>query len=188
MQHCPTDGKVEFIEVGSAAGVDFQHFRADVFFNIGGGAAAADYDGDGWTDIYVANSKGPNALYQNDGDGTFTEVAASAGVDDPDSRSNAAGWGDYDNDGNIDLFVTNFGTSKLFRNNGDGTFMDVTEEAGVKDPNVQHRTTGVAWGDYNQDGNLDLLIVRWITEDDPMVMIERDFEPLVRSMALYHNN
>ena len=182
------DGAVKFSEVAAPAGVAFQHFRDDVFFNIGGGGAAADYNNDGLLDIYVTNSKGANALYRNNGDGTFDDVSNAAGVEDPTGRSNAAGWGDYNNDGHIDLFVSNFGTSKLFRNDGDGTFTEVTVEAGVKDPNSQHRTTGVAWGDYDQDGNLDLLIVRWLTEDDPMVMVTREFETLVRSLALYHNN
>ena len=184
----PPTGEIKFSDVAKESQVDFHHFRADVFFNIGGGTAAADFNNDGWIDIYAANSRGNNALYRNNGDGSFTNVAIEAGVADPDGHSNAAGWGDYDNDGNIDLFLTNFGTSKLFQNNGDGTFSDVTENAGVEDPNIQFRSTGVAWGDYDQDSYLDLLIVRWITEDDPMVMVERDFEPLVRAMVLYRNN
>jgi hypothetical protein len=115
-------------------------------------------------------------------------VAVAARVDVPTGRDNGAGWGDYDNDGDLDLFVASFGTSKLFRNNGDSTFIDVTDEAGVGDPNNQHRSIGVAWGDYDQDANLDLMVVRWITEDDPMVMITRAFQPLVRALVLYHNN
>lgn len=187
---CSTEptGAIEFDEIAAKSNTDFHHYRAEVFFNIGGGAAASDYNNDGWIDLYVINSRGNNALYHNNGDGTFSDVATQAGVADPEGHGNAAGWGDYDNDGNVDIFLTNFGTSKLYRNNGDGTFSDMTEAAGVSDPNIQFRSTGVAWGDYDQDGYLDLLIVRWITEDDPMVMVERDFEPLVRSMSLFRNN
>ena len=179
---------ITFTDVAGAAGVDFHHTRDDSRFNIGGGAAAGDYNGDGLLDIYVTNSAGANALYLNNGDGTFTDVAEAAGVDDPTGHGNSAGWGDYDNDGDLDLFVSSFGASKLFRNSGDRTFIDVTVAAGLGDPDAEHRTTGITWGDYDRDAYLDLLVVRYVSEADPQVFISRDFTTAVRSLALYHNN
>ena len=134
------DATISFTDVTARFGVDFHHNRDDAPFNIGGGAAAGDYDNDGLLDIYVTNSRGDNALYRNNGHGTFTDVATDAGVDDPTGRGNGAGWGDYDNDGDLDLFVANFGSSQLFRSNGDGSFTDATAEAGVGDPDGEYRT------------------------------------------------
>lgn len=184
----PTVTRISFIDVASSAGVDLRHTRDESFFNLGGGAAVGDYNTDGLLDIYVTNSAGANALYRNNGDETFTDVAKAAGLDDPLGKGNGAGWGDYDNDGDLDLFVANYGSSKLFRNHGDGSFVDVTMEAGVGDPDDEYRTTGVTWGDYNMDGNLDLLVVRHISEaDDPLFEL-RDFPNAVRPLALYRNS
>jgi len=168
--------------------------------NTGWGMAAAwaDYDGDGWPDLYVANEFGGNALYHNERDGTFSERAATAGVVDGGAGMGAA-WGDVDGDGNLDLFVSNMHAnsawalfhpdfpapipwfyrllgfftdevqrrsddiidrltrgSTLYRNDGDGTFTDVSDAAGVRD---------AQWGwsaeflDYDNDGRLDLYAV-----------------------------
>ena len=157
-----------FNQVAEQAGVAFQHSRDQDFFNLGGGAAAADFNGDGWLDLYVTNSKGPNALYRNNRDGTFSNIAPQAGVANGTGDSYGAAWGDYNNDGLLDLYVANYGSSRLFRNNGDETFTDVTEAAGVSDPGPDYRTTGAVWGDYDGDGNLDLLVVRHIKPTGPM--------------------
>jgi hypothetical protein len=152
------------------------------------GVATADYDGDGWVDVYVT-CLGPNHLYKNNGDGTFTDVTQKAGVDDP-RWSTGAAFGDYDNDGDLDLFVTNyvdfrtkdlpeFGKGKfcqyrgvpvqcgprglpgagdsLFRNNGDGTFTDVTRSAGVSDPDGRFGMSAL-WSDLDEDGWMDLYV------------------------------
>ena len=155
---------ISFVERAAEAGIVFEHVRDDAVINLGGGTAAGDYNGDGYLDIYLTNSVGPNSLYRNNGDGTFTDVAPAAGVADSDAKGYGVGWADYDNDGDLDLFVANFGASKLFRNDGNDTFTDVTTASGVTDPDADHRTMGVAWGDYNADGFLDLLIVRHLVE------------------------
>jgi enediyne biosynthesis protein E4 len=161
-----------FTEVASEAGVAFQHTRDDNLLNLGGGAAAGDFNNDGWIDLYVTNSAGPNALYRNDADGTFTDIAVPAGVADAGGRGHGVAWGDFDNDGFLDLYVANYGSSRLFRNNGDETFTDVTTAAGVADPGPDYRTTGAVWGDYDKDGLLDLLIVRHVDAVGPLFTID----------------
>jgi hypothetical protein len=122
--------------------------------NSGTGEATAwcDYDDDGDQDLYLANASGYNVLYRNNGEGTFTDYTDSAGIMDP-GNSYGCGWGDYDNDGDFDLYVGRNGSNKLYRNNGDGTFEDATLEAGVGHPGF---TLGVSWADYDNDGWLDL--------------------------------
>jgi VCBS repeat protein/ASPIC/UnbV protein len=137
------------------------------------GLAWGDYDNDGLLDLYVSrgssNGQGNqnNSLYHNNGDGTFTDVAAAAGADDG-TDTWAAVWGDYDNDGFLDLFVARPGTGVigpgnaniLYHNNGDGTFTDVATEEGValEDGQITSAHKLAAWGDYNDDGFLDLCV------------------------------
>ncbi len=131
----------------------------------GGGGLFFDYNNDGWLDIYFvtggpADFYGPktpskNALYRNNGDGTFTDVADKAGVacGQLGQFGMGAAAADFDGDGWQDLYVTNYGKNVLFRNKGDGTFADVTELAGVGAPNW---STCATWFDYDNDGKLDL--------------------------------
>ena len=128
----------------------------------------ADYDNDGHVDVFVMRGgwlaeygRHPNSLLRNNGDGTFTDVTFDAGLGEVHYPSQTASWGDYDNDGDLDLYVGNETTpalvapSQLFRNNGNGTFTDVAEAAGV----INHRwTKAVVWGDYNGDRLLDLYV------------------------------
>jgi hypothetical protein len=114
----------------------------------------ADYDRDGWVDLFQADGSA-DLLYHNDGDGTFTELAQQAGVTDG-AFSNDGVWGDYDGDGWPDLYVGNEGADRLYRNDGDGTFTDVTSTAGVTDPN---ESQSACWGDHDADGWLDLYVV-----------------------------
>ncbi len=158
-----------FTEVASQSGIDFQHINGSTgrFYYpeaYGSGVVFLDYDNDGDQDLYLVNSAAlpgfiesfepTNALYRNNGDGTFADVTTQAGVGD-------RGYGlgvcaaDYDNDGHIDLYVTNFGPNVLYRNNGDGTFVDVTAQAGVGDPRM---STSAAFADYDGDGYLDLYV------------------------------
>ena len=140
----------------------------------GSGVCWLDYNGDGWMDLYLVNgatvaqlqgkaqSQTTNHLYRNNGNGTFTDVTAAAGVP-------GRGWGfgcvaaDYDNDGRTDLFITNFGSNILYRNRGNGTFEDVTVKAGVGGGQIWH--AGAAFGDYDLDGNLDLFVPGYLDFD-----------------------
>jgi hypothetical protein len=135
---------------------------------MGPGVAFLDYDRDGWMDAYFVNS-GPsdfykpkeplrNALYRNNGDGTFTDVTEKAGVGGGTFGMGAAA-GDYDNDGDSDLFVTSYGTAVLYRNEGNGRFTDVTDKAGVAAPGW---TTSAVWFDFDGDGRLDLFACSFV--------------------------
>ena len=136
-----------FTEVAASAGVAFAHRRGYDLMPFGGGVAVADFDGDGLLDICVTSSVGANALYRNLGGLRFVDVAAKAWVEDAASRSNGACAADYDNDGDVDLYVGNYGPSRLFRNGGDATFEEVTAAAGLSESGRNLRTMGCAWGD-----------------------------------------
>src|SRR5215813_6429374 len=136
-------GPVKFTDITKAAGISFVHFKGNqgTAINLeefGPGVCVADFDGDGWPDIYLVNgrdrySRGisvQNALYRNNKDGTFSDITGKAGVPGTGYGLGCI-WGDYDNDGYPDLFVTQYGGNVLYHNNGDGTFNDVTDKAGV---------------------------------------------------------
>jgi hypothetical protein len=146
---------------------------------IGSGVALLDYDNDGWLDIYLVNgatydslsgkTTPPHAaLFHNNHDGTFTDVAEKAGVQN-DRWGYGVAVGDYDNDGWPDLYVTNFGKNRLYHNNHDGTFTDVAEKAGVT---LGNWSTGPTFGDYDGDGLLDIFVpgyVHWDLAHPPSV-------------------
>ncbi|MEO8126707.1 MAG: CRTAC1 family protein [Bryobacteraceae bacterium] len=136
---------------------------------MGPGVAFVDYDNDGWMDIFLVNSgecdfyrptkKPQNGLYRNNRDGTFSDVTKAAGVGGGDSFGMGVAVGDYDNDGYPDLFVTAYGRCTLYRNNGNGTFTDVTAKAGVATPGW---TTSAVWFDFDGDGLLDLFVCSFV--------------------------
>ncbi|HYK37764.1 MAG TPA: CRTAC1 family protein [Alloacidobacterium sp.] len=139
--------------------------KAYIVESLGNGVALLDYDNDGWLDIYLVNGmtydamsgKAPAphaALFHNNHDGTFTNVAAQAGVTN-DRWGVGVAVGDYDNDGWPDLYVTNVGKNRLYHNNHDGTFNDMAEKAGVA---LGTWSTGPTFGDYDGDGRLDLFV------------------------------
>ena len=141
----------------------------------GAGVGLIDYDNDGWMDIYIVNGSTFNALdgketpphaalFHNNHDGTFTDVAEKAGVTN-DRWGFGVAIADYDNDGWPDIFVSNWGANRLYHNNHDGTFTDVAEKAGVAlaDPAAWH--TGATWGDYDGDGRLDLFVAGYLHYD-----------------------
>ena len=138
----------------------------------GAGVALIDYDNDGWLDIYLVNGsndaaldgKAPSphaALFHNNRDGTFTNVAMKAGVTN-DRWGYGAVVADFDNDGWPDIYVTNFGKNRLYHNNHDGTFTDVAEKAGVA---LGTWSTGATFGDYDGDGRLDLFVAGYVHYD-----------------------
>ena len=181
--------KTIFEDVTDLAGVRFTHHEVETEIQpIGAGVLVFDYNNDDLEDIYVTDSIGANALFRNNGDGAFTNTAADAGVDDPDGHSNGGCAADYDNDGDTDLYLTNYGTSKLFSNDGNGAFIDVTDDARLGDADVSLRSSGCAWGDYDRDGFLDLIVVRHLKELAPDTLVSGDFYLAVGLVALYHAN
>jgi enediyne biosynthesis protein E4 len=147
--------------------------------SMGGGVAMFDYNNDGHLDLFFVNGaqiqdpmprgglpdkSNPrywNRLYRNNGAGTFTDVTEAAGVEGH-SYGMGVAVGDYDNDGNVDLLVTNLGGNILYHNNGDGTFTDVTAKAGVGGSGW---CTGACFVDYDRDGRLDLIVTRYVEWD-----------------------
>ena len=121
----------------------------------GFGAAWGDYDNDGDLDLYLARSGQTNRLYHNNGNGTFTNVAGSARVDDVGDGRGVA-WGDYDNDGYLDLYLVSENVNRLYRNDGAGGFTEVGDQLDVDDSSFG---ISAAWGDFNRDGWLDLYVV-----------------------------
>jgi hypothetical protein len=138
----------------------------------GSGIGLIDYDNDGWLDIYVVNGSTFDALdgketpphaalFHNNHDGTFTDVAAQAGVTN-DRWGMGVAIADYDNDGWPDIYVTNWGKNRLYHNNHDGTFTDLAEKAGVT---LGNWSSGATWGDYDGDGRLDLFVAGYLHFD-----------------------
>jgi enediyne biosynthesis protein E4 len=165
-------------EVSKTAGVNFVHqaptldHRLDHIMpqvaSMGAGVSIADFDRDGWADIYVTNSGegSKNSLFRNMGDGTFKDFAAELGVADLNQVgtgvSMGAVWGDYDNDGYEDLFVYKWGRPELFHNDAGKTFTRVTDKAGL--PSWVNANTAI-WFDYDNDGLLDLFLGGYYAED-----------------------
>jgi len=190
----PDYPRVSFIDASKEAGIEFQHFYGKRSIQLpedmGSGAAWGDYDNDGWLDLFVANEVGPLsmgtdqirdspahcALYHNQGDGTFNEVSAQAGVS-LRAWAMAPAWGDYDNDGALDLFVSSYGKNRLYRNNGNGTFSEESIKAGIGEH--EGYWAGASWGDFNRDGFIDLYVcgyVQYSPQDDQVSSLQYDVE------------
>src|SRR5882724_604140 len=155
-------------------------------------ASWVDYDCDGFLDLFIPNNAGgifdrhvPNRLFHNNGDGTFTEVTNEAGVGGI-LPAIGSSWGDYNNDGYPDLFVSGMGHAQLLRNNGDGTFTDVSAQAGLTDPAIG---TVCAWCDYDNDGWLDVLQFVWSDYEDVIHTMKTGRGPHDgKPLRIYHNN
>ena len=171
-------GTVVFEDATKAAGLSsWRHVMGTpqkkyILETDGSGVGLIDYDNDGWLDIYLVNGSTYDALsgkttpphaalFHNNHDGTFTDVAEQAGVSN-DRWGFGVAIGDFDNDGWPDIFVANFGKNRLYRNNHDGTFTDVAEKAGVT---LGNWSDGASWGDYDGDGRLDLFVSGYVHDD-----------------------
>jgi hypothetical protein len=174
-------------DASDKAGINFRHSFGEkklssIMEATGSGCVWFDYNNDGWLDLYVLSGRymegvtkfskpdgtdATNHLYRNNGDGTFADVTAQAGVPGKDFGMGATA-GDYDNDGWEDLFVTNYASSILYHNNGNGTFTDVTAKAGVQNPRFG---VGTAFFDYDRDGYLDLYVGNYIKFDPNAKML-----------------
>ena len=177
-----------FVDVSLGAGIDFQYNFGDYTYeNIlessGSGITVFDCDGDGYLDLYMMNGTWldgisdeegkvfldtPNRLYRNLGDGTFEEIAKSAGVNDQ-HWSMAAGAIDYDVDGDVDLYLLNYGPNIFYQNNGDGTFSDITQKLCLQGPDSLNGypkwSVGVSFWDYNLDGLMDAFVGNFLAFD-----------------------
>ena len=172
----PTVVTSRFTEVTASSGISFavafSHRPDDVFDvpHFSGGVASGDYDDDGDIDLFVVRGNvGPNLLYRNRGDNTFEDVAAGAGLANTRSafqnyRHSGPAFADMDGDGDLDLFIGGVqgDPSFVFRNNGDGTFTDVTAGSGIDRLRSQQNVSS-AFGDYDLDGDVDLLLAHWGT-------------------------
>ena len=206
-----------FEDVTTASGIRFKHqasrtSRKYLPESMGAGLAIFDYDNDGWLDLFFVNGaklqdpmprgsspdksdpRNWNRLYHNNRDGTFTDITEKAGLQGRLYGMGVA-TGDYDNDGNVDLLVTNLGGNILYHNNGDGSFTDVTAKAGV---GGNGWCTGACFVDYDRDGRLDLIVSRYVQWDFSDVYCGEhrpgyraychpdQFEPITHLM--FHNN
>ena len=207
--------RVTFTDVTTQSGIASWHFSGtrstQLPEDMGSGVAWGDYDQDGWIDLFLVNMPGPiglsdsarrasparSMLYHNNGDGTFTDVTAAAGIDFT-GWGMAAAWGDYDNDGRPDLLITAFGRNVLYHNDGQGHFSDRSRQAGLTED--EGFWAGAAWGDYDRDGYLDLYVAGYVqfvqrepTErtahgeiDEPASINPSSFRP--ERNLLFHNN
>jgi Flp pilus assembly protein TadD len=211
----PDYPRITFVDVTRDAGIQFRQFwgqrSSQIPEDMGSGAAWGDYNNDGWPDLFLVNVVGPItltseavrrsparcALYRNNRDGTFTDVGVEAGVD-LQVWGMGAEWGDYDNDGWLDLVVSTYGENVLYHNKGDGTFSDRTRAAALA--GRRGFWSGVAWADYDRDGFLDLYVtgyVKYSRPSEPTASGQYDVEnpasinpnafPPERNL-LYHNN
>jgi hypothetical protein len=202
---------VQFTDVAAAAGIRFTHYKGakgvpTILEEAGPGVCVGDFDSDGWPDIYFVNGRDlygrgvtvRNALYRNNGNGTFTDVTDRAGVGGTGYGLGCV-WGDYDNDGHPDLYVTQYGRNVLYRNRGGGMFEDMTAKArvdGMDFGTLFH--SGATFFDYDRDGFLDLYVggyARFLPNSRRTCRLGPDVESSCLPQAyggtapvLYHNN
>jgi hypothetical protein len=171
------NGDGTFTDVTAKAGLSHAVHRTH-------SAVWADYDNDGWLDVFVGHEESPSALFRNRGDGTFEDVAHAAGVD-AKAFTKGAAWGDYDGDGRPDLYVSNFGSENfLYHNQGDGTFRERARELGVLRPIMSFPTW---FWDYDNDGRLDLFVASFMPSVTEIARFYLGRPAQAESMKLYRN-
>lgn len=172
-----------FTDVTDAAGISFKHSFGDfdlsnIVEGTGAGVVVFDFDGDGWQDLYflcgrwnkeVNDNRGrslrgklSNRLYRNNRDGTFADVTEKADVGGGESFGCGGSAADFDNDGDLDLYVCNYGPNVFYRNNSDGTFTDISQSSGLAD---SRWSLSAPWFDYNNDGRLDIYVCNYLEYD-----------------------
>ena len=166
----------QFVDIARSAGVEFRHTSGaspekHLVETMGSGGLFFDYDSDGWLDIFLVDGgsladaavarQARHRLFRNRGDGTFADVSERSGIRHSQYGMGACA-GDYDGDGRIDLYITNFGANALYRNTGNGAFADVTRAARVGDARW---STGCAFADLDRDGDLDLWVTNYVAAD-----------------------
>ncbi|MCH9651691.1 MAG: CRTAC1 family protein [Deltaproteobacteria bacterium] len=194
--------ELPFVDVADQLGIRMRHGpgpRSRILpEDTGSGLAWGDIDGDGDFDLYVVNfpaqggSSSPsgeaewNRLFRNDGD-RFSDLTAVSGTADPEGFGMGASFADFDDDGDVDLYVTNWGPNRLFRNRGDGTFEEVAAKLGVADPLW---SVASLWGDFDRDGRLDLYVTNYVAIDTGIEELARDeasFDPSWQGIPLALN-
>jgi hypothetical protein len=204
----PAAPRIHFADATKSAGITFVHASGAtpakrMFETFGSGVAWIDYDNDGFPDLFFVNGSpdAPNALYHNNRDGTFTDVTTRSGLAATGAGrlyKTGVAVGDYDNDGDLDLLLTAYGPNALYRNNGDGTFTDVTAAAGVAGP-AREWSTSAGFADVDRDGRLDLFVANYVDYDvdrNPYCGLQKDgyrmyCDPKIfdgTADRLYHNN
>lgn len=186
--------KTVFTNVAPQAGIDFRYTFGDrhyenILESSGSGVTIFDYNNDNLMDVYLLNGTylpgisdkqgevyrdSRDKLYRNNGDGTFSDVSKSSGLDDP-CWSMAASAVDYDNDGDQDILLLNYGPNRFFRNNGNGTFADITAKLGLEGPEKLNGfvkwSIGASFWDYNRDGRLDVMVGNFLAFDPAYVSV-----------------
>lgn len=199
-QDRPVEALPQLTDITQSTAIKFFHVSSPdkkyIVESMGGGVALIDYDRDGLLDIYFTNAptvemalagqKVRSELYHNNGDGTFTDVTLDAGMTTWGPAVGAS-WGDYDNDGYPDLFLSSaFGRSQLFHNNRNGTFTDVSAEAGIDRPCFGMVTF---FCDYDNDGWLDIVQYLWCSNDDMVHSLRHGkASPEGQPLRIYRNN
>lgn len=148
-------------------------------------ATWADFDNDGWLDVFVGHEQTPSQLFRNNGDGTFSDVSVKAGVNRT-AFTKGATWGDYDRDGFADLYVSNYGSENfLYHNNGNSTFTEIAPKLNVDKPIMSFPTW---WADYDNDGWLDLFVASFVPSVTEVARGYLGLPPQAETMKLYRNN
>jgi hypothetical protein len=194
----PLAANAQFTDVSLAAGVRFTHQGQSLLppggpdMGIGTGAAWFDFDNDGDLDLYVTNRTAAARLFRNNGNGTFTNVAASAGVQNTSNDGAGVAVADFDNDGDLDMYLANSDNDIFYTNDGDGTFTDATASAfgaavgtfGL----IPERGTSAAWGDYDNDGFVDLYVSNHMPFAGDFDLDDDSINDLSGQDYFFHNN